>query len=139
MAGIFHRIPKEKGPTGLSQRQLRAGEVLRKAIAEILQRWDGWSQAFTSSMVTITRVQLTADLRHATVFVAPLDGTDTKEFVGALTKIVPALQKRLATKVSLKFLPLLRFKIDEAFDQAERLERLFRDPKVQQDLIQETP
>lgn len=136
MANIFHRTPEGTAlSTGPSQRQRRAGELLRKAIAEIFQRWDAWSEVFPSSLVTLTRVQLSADLRHATIFVAPLPSKeDSQHFHKTLNKITPALQKRLAGKVSLKFLPVLSFKLDTELDEAARLESLFQAPKVKQDL-----
>ena len=134
MATIFRRIGENDPSGGLSQRQRRAGELLRKALAEIFQRWETWSGGVFPSMTTITRVHLSGDLRHATVFVSPLQQEDAKHVVKTLNNTAPLIQKRLAGKISLKFLPVLRFKLDTALEEAQRLEQLFKQPKIQQDL-----
>jgi ribosome-binding factor A len=118
-----------KGP---SQRQLRAGELIRHALVEVLR-----AETLTDLPgvpVTITQVRLSPDLRHAAVFVEPLGGEQAREVVGALNRHAKFLRGRLGHGIEMKFTPDLKFHHDESFDQAERMARLFDNPKVRADL-----
>ena len=63
------RAPAEQGP---SQRQLRAGELVRHALVEILREEDIHDDDLHGVSITVTEVRCSPDLRHATVFVEPL-------------------------------------------------------------------
>lgn len=130
---IFQRISKNQ-EGGRSQRQRRAGELLRQAVAEIFQHYDQWSRGLGPVSVTVTKVEVSPDLRYATVYVMPLGGEQREAVLKALGKASSTFQKFLIGKVTLKFLPILRFKLDTSLDEAEHLENLFRHPKVLQDL-----
>lgn len=119
------------GPT---QRQLRAGELIRHSLAEILREEDFSDPALTGVSVTVTEVRMSPDLRHATVFVEPLGGSHASEVVEALNRHAKFLRGRLGRTIDMKFTPDLKFLHDESFDEAQRMNRLFDDPKVQQDL-----
>jgi ribosome-binding factor A len=129
---IFQRIKKDQG--GASQRQRRAGDLLREVIAEILQRYDQWPRGLGSVNVTVTQVEVSVDLRYATVYIMPLGGKQRDAVLKALEKASSTFQKRLIGKVTLKFLPILRFKLDTSLDAVEHVENLFRQPRVLQDL-----
>ena len=77
---------------------------------------------------------MTADLRLATVYVMPLGGRDTETVLAALERNKKFLRGEIAHRVNLKFAPDIRFRIDERFDEAERIEKLLRTPEVQRDL-----
>ena len=126
-----HQREQEKGP---SQRQLRAGELIRHALAEILARGEVHDPVIEGHMITVPEVRLTADLRLATVYVMPLGGRDQGEVLAALDRNKKYLRGEIARRVNLKFAPDLRFRIDERFDEAERIEKLLRTPAVQRDL-----
>ncbi|MGL4371553.1 MAG: 30S ribosome-binding factor RbfA [Alphaproteobacteria bacterium] len=130
---IFQRISKNQ-EGGRSQRQRRAGELLRQVVAEIFQQYDQWSRSLGPVSVTITKVEVSPDLRYATVYVMPLGGDQRDAVLKALGKAASTFQKLLIGKVTLKFLPVLRFKLDTSLDEVEHLENLFRNPKVVQDL-----
>jgi ribosome-binding factor A len=121
--------------SGPSQRQLRAGELVRHALVEILREEDITDPALEGVSVTVTEVRMSPDLRHATVFVEPLGGGHAAEVVDGLNRHTKFLRGRLGRHVELKFTPDLKFLHDESFNEAARMGRLFDDPKVQQDLV----
>jgi ribosome-binding factor A len=120
-----------KGP---SQRALRAGELVRHALAEILARGDVHDPVIETHRITVPEVRMSPDLRLATVYVMPLGGVDEKDVLAALDRNKRYLRGEIAQRVNLKFAPDIRFRIDEGFDEAERIERLLRSPQVQRDL-----
>lgn len=120
-----------QGPT---QRQLRAGELMRHSLVEILREEDFSDPALEGVSVTVTEVRMSPDLRHATVFVEPLGGGHSDEVVQGLNRHAKFLRGRLGRSIDMKFTPDLKFLHDESFNEAQRMDRLFDNPKVQQDL-----
>jgi ribosome-binding factor A len=114
---------------GASQRQLRVGELVRHALADMLMRGD---------LITVPEVQMTADLRLATIYLMPLGGRDTDAVLAAFERNKRYLRGEIARHVNLKFAPEIRFRIDARFDEAERIEKLLRTPQVQRDLSNKT-
>ena len=125
-----HRAP-EKAP---SQRQLRAGELIRHALAEILTRGEVHDPVIENHVITVPEVRVTPDLRLATVYVMPLGGRDESEVLSALERNKRFLRGELAHRVKMKFAPEIRFRLDERFDEAERIGKLLRAPDVRRDL-----
>ena len=123
--------PPEKAP---SQRQLRAGELIRHALAEILVRGEVHDPVIENHVITVPEVRMTPDLRLATIYVMPLAGRDAGEVVAAFERNKRFLRGELAHRVNMKFAPEIRFRIDERFEEAERIEKLLRTPDVQRDL-----
>ncbi len=119
---------------GNSQRQLRVGELVRHAVADILARGDIHDPVIETHLVTVPEVRMSPDLRLATVYVMPLGGTDENDVLAALDRNKRFLRGEVAHRVNLKFAPDIRFRIDERFGEAERIERLLRSPQVQRDL-----
>jgi ribosome-binding factor A len=117
-----------------SQRQLRVGELIRHALAEMLTRGEVHDPVIENHLITVPQVQMTADLRLATIYVIPLGGRDTEEVLTALERNKRRLRGELAKRVNLKFAPDIRFRFDERFDEAERIEKLLRTPAVRRDL-----
>jgi len=128
------RQPQAKGP---SQRQLRVGEMLRHALAGILTRSDIADPELEGRYITVTEVKLSPDLRHATVFARPF-GTDEDgpALIKALNRHQRYLRGELGQRIDLKFTPDLTFRLDESFDEAERIDALLRSPTVSRDLDQ---
>jgi ribosome-binding factor A len=116
-----------------SQRQLRVGEVIRHRIAEILTRGDIHDDVLTRHVITIPEVRLSPDLKLATVFVMPLGGADAKPVIEALDRNRRYIRGIIASAVNLKFAPDLRFRFDDTFDEARRIDELLDSPKVRQD------
>jgi len=121
-------------PTGPSQRQLRAGELVRHALVEILRTEGLADPDLVGVSVTVTEVRMSADLRHAVCFVEPLGGTQAAHVVAGLNRSNKFIRGRLGHAIDLKFTPELKFMHDESFDEVARIGRLFDDPKVRQDL-----
>ena len=126
-----HHREQSSGP---SQRQLRVGELIRHALAEMLSRGEVHDPVIEAHMITIPEVAMTSDLRLATVYVMPLGGRDAKPVLEALERNKKFLRGETARRVNLKFAPDLRFRFDERFDEAERIEKILRTPEVRRDL-----
>jgi ribosome-binding factor A len=120
--------------SGGSQRQLRVGELVRHELAEMLTRGDIHDPVIQSHMITVPEVRMSPDLRLATIYVMPLGGRDAAEVIAALDRNRRYVRGELTRRVNLKFAPEIRFRIDERFDEAERIEKLLRTPVVQRDL-----
>src|SRR5947208_8102002 len=125
---------QDRESRGTSQRQLRVSELIRHALAEMLTRGDVHDPVIEGHLITVPEVRMTADLRLATVYVMPLGGRDAETVVAALERNKKFLRGELARRVNLKFAPDIRFRVDERFDEAERIEKLLRTPEVQRDL-----
>ena len=121
-----------------SQRQLRVGELIRHALADMLTRGEVHDPVIETHLITVPEVSMAPDLRLATIYVMPLGGRDAKAVVEALDRNKKYLRGELARRVNLKFAPKIRFRIDERFDEAERIEKLLRTPAVQRDLGSDT-
>ena len=141
-------------PTGPSQRQLRAGELIRHALVEILREEDLQDPALLNISVTVTEVRMTPDLRHAVCFVEPLGAGIAPKIereassasriaveygspevvVAGLNRVAKFLRGRLGKTIDMKFTPDLKFIHDESFNSAAYMDRLFDNPVVQQDL-----
>lgn len=119
---------------GPSQRQLRVGELIRHKIAEMLVRAEIHDDTLAEHVVTIPEVRLSPDLRLATVYVMPLGGQDVKPVLAALERHKRFIRGEIAHTVNLKFAPELRFRFDESFDEATRIDALLDSPKVRADV-----
>jgi ribosome-binding factor A len=124
---------RDAGPT---QRQLRAGELVRHALAQILREDEVADPTLTGASVTVTQVRMSPDLKHAVCFVEPLGGEKAAQVVAGLNRAAKFLRGRLARQIELKFTPDLKFVHDQSFDEAARMGRLFENPVVQRDLAQ---
>jgi len=126
-----HHRESARGP---SQRQLRVGELIRHALAEMLTRGDVHDPVLAGHLITVPEVRMSADLRLATIYVMPLGGRDADDVLAALNRNKRFLRGEIAHRVNLKFAPEIRFRLDERFDEAERIEKLLRAPEVARDL-----
>lgn len=129
-----HRPQGSAHNAGPSQRQLRVGEMLRHALAEILRESDIRDPDLAGVSVTVTQVKPSPDMRHATAFVEPLGGKNAKAIVAALNRNTRFLRGEMGHRITLKFTPDLRFVEDESFAEAEKIENLLKSSRVQQDL-----
>lgn len=120
-----------------SQRQLRVGELIRHKLAEMLSRGDIHDEVLTSHVVTVPEVRLSPDLRLATAYVIPLGGEDIEPVIAALNRHKRFIRGEIAHAVNLKFAPEIRFRRDETFEEASRIDALLASPKVRQDVEKE--
>lgn len=141
---MSNRKPKKASPKAgtVSQRQLRAAELIRHALVEVMREEEIHDEALKDVSVTVTEVRLSPDLKHATCFVEPLGaGVDTAPVAGHVDEIVKALNAHakflrgaLGRHIDMRFTPDLRFRHDVSFEAAERLNRLLDDPRVRADV-----
>ncbi len=133
-----HTPRKTAGP---SQRQLRAGELIRHALVEIFQREDFREPALAGVSLTVSEVRASPDLKHAHVYATPLgrtgDDAETAAVIDALNRIAPAIRRMLGARVDLKYTPALHFRIDESFAEAQKIDALLARPEVKRDLAEE--
>jgi ribosome-binding factor A len=120
--------------TGPTQRQLRVGELIRHALAEMLARGEVHDDVLATHAVTVSEVRMSPDLRLATIYIMPLGGKDLGSVLSALDRNRKYIRGEIAHAVNLKFAPEIRFLADETFDEAERIDRLLASDKVRQDL-----
>jgi ribosome-binding factor A len=131
------KTQKNSAPGG-SQRQLRVGEIVRHAVAGLLAQGAVHDADLEGHIITVPEVRMSPDLKLATVYVVPLGGKDTDVVIAALARNKKFLRGEVAHRVNLKFAPDLRFRVDDRFDEAERIEKLLRTPAVQRDLKPES-
>ncbi|MBU2580392.1 MAG: 30S ribosome-binding factor RbfA [Alphaproteobacteria bacterium] len=123
--------PAAKGP---SQRQLRVGEMLRHALAGLLTRGEIHDDVLASSLVTVAEVRMSPDLKIATAYIMPLGGGDAAPVIAALERHKRFIRTNLAKAVNLKYAPDIRFREDEGFEEAMKIERLLASPQVRRDV-----
>ncbi len=117
---------------------MRVGELIRHELADMLSRGDIHDPVIEAHMITVPEVRMSPDLRLATIYVMPLGGRDENDVVAALERNKRYVRGEIARRVNLKFAPEIRFRVDERFDEAERIEKLLRTPLVQRDLSSES-
>jgi ribosome-binding factor A len=128
---------RDTSTPGGSQRQLRVGELVRHAMAELLARGEVHDPVIEGHLITVPEVRMSADLRLATIYIMPLAGRDADEVLAALERNKKFLRGEIAHRVNLKFAPDIRFRVDERFAEAERIDKLLRSPEVKRDLTKD--
>lgn len=128
------RPPKDGAP---SQRQLRAGELVRHALVEIVAREDLRDPDLMGQAITIGEVRASPDLKHMTAFVSALGAGDNRAIVDGMNRSAGFLRARLGKSIELRFTPQLHFVADVSYDEARHIDELLASPKVAQDLKRE--
>ena len=131
-------MSKHSSPTP-SQRQLRVAELIRHAVADALTRGEIIDEGLSGRVITVPEVRMSPDLRIATVYVMPLGGRDGQPVIKALAANAKFLRGLIARRVAMKFVPDLRFRLDETFDYAGRIDEVLRKPDVSRDLERPLP
>ena len=118
-----------------SQRQIRFGEVIRSIISESFIREDFYDSNIDMSTITVSFVQMSKDLRVASVYVTFLGGKNKDEMLKSLNNHKHIFQQSISqAKLKSKFTPKINFYIDNSFDEAENIENLLLDKRVLRDL-----
>lgn len=125
-------------PETRSVRLLKVGEQVRHVLSELLSRQMVHDDVLTAHSVSVTEVRMSPDLRHATVFVKPLLGSDEEIVIKALRTNTAFFQREVAQRLGLKYAARLKFLPDESFDEASRIDALLADPRVTRDLAEGT-
>jgi ribosome-binding factor A len=127
-------MSNKRSARGPSQRQLRVGEELRHALAEVLRRGDFRDPELQNLNVTVTEVRISPDLRNATAFITPLGGGQVGETVAAMRRAAAFFRAQIARAIKLRYVPTLSFEADTSFEYADHINRLLHDPEVARDL-----
>jgi ribosome-binding factor A len=125
---------KKSARSAPTQRQLRIGELIRHKLAEMLVRGDIHDDVIASHVITVPEVRLSPDLKLATAYVVTLGDTDTAAVIEALMRNRRYIRAEVAQAVNLKFAPDIRFRRDETFEEASRIDQLLATSKVRQDV-----
>jgi len=112
---------------------LRVGELIRHKLAEMLSRGEIHDDVLASHVITIPEVRLSPDLKLATAYVMPLGGDDLKPVIEALTRNKKYIRAEIAQTLNLRYAPDIRFREDETFEEATRIDRLLDSEKVRRD------
>lgn len=122
--------------TGPSQRQLRVGEQVRHALSDLLQRGDLRDEAIKGTVISVSEVRMSPDLRIATAFVSPLAaGAPAAAVIEALNRNARFIRGRMSPALrQMKYMPEFRFRLDTSYDNMARIDELLRSPEVQRDL-----
>ena len=121
------------GP-GPSQRQLRVGELIRRALSDILMQGTIHDPDLNRISVTVSEVTASPDLKIATAYVCPLGGQGGEDLIALLAKNKSEIRRSISKKLILKYTPDLRFRIDETFDRMDETRRLFSQESIKRDL-----
>lgn len=122
---------------GPSQRQLRVGELVRHALADIFNRGDVMDEALDGGL-TVLEVAMSPDLKIATAYVMPLAGEKRDETLAALNKHRKFIRGQISRQLDLKYMPDIKFRLDTTLDYASHIDELLDNPKVRQDLDADT-
>lgn len=125
---------RDKGAKPPSQRQLKVGELIRHALAEIFSRGELMDEIIERHSLTVPEVRMSPDLKIATAFVMPLGGGEAKEVVDHLERHKRFLRGEVSKRVSLKYMPELRFRVDTSFETSARIDEILASPQVVRDL-----
>lgn len=115
---------------------MRAGELIRHALTDILSREEFNDPALYGKSITITEVRISPDLKNATAFAAPLGGVDMAPTIEALNRVAGFLRGRLSREIDMRHTPNLRFISDDSYDEARRIDQLLASERVRRDLEQ---
>lgn len=122
-----------KAGAGPSHRQLRAGELIRRALIEALAEGHLRDTELVGASITVSEVRLSPDFKHASAFVLPLGGSDAEKILPALKRAAAYLRSEVARRVELRHAPQLHFELDVSFDEGTRIETLLRSKAVKRD------
>ncbi|HXV32359.1 MAG TPA: 30S ribosome-binding factor RbfA [Sinorhizobium sp.] len=118
-----------------SQRMLRVGEQVRAAITQVLQRGEVRDPLIEKTVISISEVRMSPDLKIATAYVTPLGTADHAAIIEALNKHAKFIRGRLGPQLrQMKYMPDVRFRDDTSFDNYQKIDALLRSPEVSRDL-----
>jgi len=127
------RRKNQDGPAK-SQRQLRVGELIRRTLSTLLARGEVHDPALNAMSITVGEVRTSSDLKIATVYVMPLGGDGREDAIEALKRNKFELRRLLGKSLKLKYLPDLRFLIDQTFDQMDATREMLSRAEVRRDV-----
>jgi ribosome-binding factor A len=128
-------MTRSEGGKGPSQRQLRVGEQVRHALSDLLQRGEVSDDLIEATVISVSEVRMSPDLKIATAFVAPLGARDEEAVVEALNRHARFIRGKMSPALrQMKYMPEFRFRLDTSYDNMSRIDELLRSPEVARDL-----
>jgi ribosome-binding factor A len=129
----MHNLFSDK-KTGGSQRNLRVGEEIRHALADIFIRGEVHSMDLFGASITVSEVRVSPDLKNATAYVMPLAGENKESLLAALKSSAPELRHLVSRRMKLRYMPKISFALDMSYEEAERINKLLQQPEVARDI-----
>jgi len=121
--------------SGPSQRQLRVGEQVRHALSGLLQRGEVRDDLIESTVISISEVRMSPDLKLATAFVAPMGAADAAAVIEALNRHARFIRGRTSPALrQMRYMPEFRFRLDTSYDNFSKIDQLLKSPEVARDL-----
>ncbi|MBE6450062.1 MAG: 30S ribosome-binding factor RbfA [Alphaproteobacteria bacterium] len=125
---------KKAEPKMPSERQLRVSTEIRHVLSSALLTMELYDDDLTPSMVMITDVKVSPDFSWATIYVHSIGQTDENLMVEALNRHKGAFRKIIGDTIRLRITPDVRFRLDNGFEEARKIEALFDNPIVKADI-----
>ncbi len=120
---------------GPSQRMLRVGEQVRHALSDMLQRGEVRDDLIETTVISVSEVRMSPDLKIATAFVSPLAAKDDAAVIEALNRNARFIRGRVSPALrQMKYMPEFRFRLDTSYDNMAKIDELLRSPEVARDL-----
>jgi ribosome-binding factor A len=121
--------------SGPSQRQLRVGEQVRHALSDVLARGEVRDDVIEATVISVSEVRMSPDLKIATAYVSPLGAKDNDAVIKALANNAKFIRGRVSGALrQMKYMPDFRFRLDTSYDNMARIDELLRSPEVARDL-----
>lgn len=127
------------GKASTNPRNLRVGEEVRHALADIFLRGECHTPGLASASITVSEVRVSPDLKNATAYVMPLAGRQKEELLEILKIAAPEIRYLVSKKIEVRYMPKIHFALDQSFDEAQRIETLLKKPEVARDLEKDKP
>lgn len=118
---------------------LKVGESMRHVLADVLQRGDLGEPVLERSIISVSEVRVSPDLRHAIAFVMPIgtDEDEQKQILAALNRHNKQFRHEMARRVNTKYAADLEFRLDDSFAEAAKIDAILRTPEVARDLAEQ--
>jgi ribosome-binding factor A len=120
--------------TNKNQRQLRVAELVKEIVSDLFTKGGVKTKALSNVLLTVSNVKMSPDLKYARIFVFPLGGKNSDEIISELNESSSYINKKIAKEINLKFSPKVSFVLDKSFDYADKINRILKSDKVNQDL-----
>ena len=120
--------------TNKNQRQLRVAGLVKEIVSELFTKGGVKTKTLTNVLLTVSNVKMSPDLKYARIFVFPLGGKNSDEIISELNESSSYINKKIAKEINLKFSPKVSFVLDKSFDYADKINRILKSDKVNQDL-----
>lgn len=128
---------RKNNPKAPTERQLRVSEEIKHLVSSALLTMEFYDSNLTPSMVMVTDVKISPDFSWTTLYVHSIGKADEDAMVDALNRHKGAFRKLIGEKIRLRITPDVRFRLDNRFEEAAKIDALFDNPIVKADIEKE--